>query len=80
MTKGATVNELAGTVDPNSRLFNRAVRLPGWSHLFANLCKFVVRQVGEWPTIIKYLRALCRFFRYEPWRTFAPDTPGLTSY
>ena len=59
---------LAGTVSACSRLFNRAVRISGWSHLFGNAMKSAVKHFTRWPRIIRLLRSLCTFFRTATWR------------
>ena len=65
---GAVVPSLHGLVRKGSRLFPRALRLPGWGHTFGNLMKFSVKSISQWPRILSMLRSLCRFFRVGMWR------------
>jgi hypothetical protein len=66
--QGLPMALLEGTVNQDSRLLASAIRLPDWSHVFGNLMKYASKQTHRWPEILDLLRALCRFFRYEPWR------------
>ena len=65
---GAVVPSLHGLVRKGSRLFPRALRLPGWGHTFGNLMKFPVKSISQWPRILSMLRSLCLFFRVGMWR------------
>jgi hypothetical protein len=55
-------------VDPRSRLFPKALRRAGWSHMFGNLMNTAALSVPQWPRIIDACRTLCRFFRNLDWR------------
>lgn len=57
------MDRLKGTVEMNSRLPRRCLRIPGWSHLMANLLIFACKQITQWPTIYAMLRRLCSFFQ-----------------
>ena len=66
---GTPWDQLSSLVDPLSRLFRRAMRVPGWSHLFGNAMKFAVKEISQWPRILRMLRHLCNLFRNKSWRT-----------
>jgi hypothetical protein len=65
---GADMESLLPLVRAGSRLFRKAIRLPGWGHTFGNLMSHAVKSITRWPNILFHLRALCRFFRVGMWR------------
>ena len=66
--RGRPFETLYNSVDGATRLFKGALRIGGWSHTLANCMKSAVFLVDRWPSILDKLRALCKFFRTEPYR------------
>ena len=56
------------SVDPDSRLFGNALRIPGWSHTFGNLMKFACKLNPRWPEFLGHMQSLCTFYRNDSWR------------
>ena len=50
--RGARVHTLVNEVVPQSRLMPRALTIPGWSHLFANIMKSAAFSVCFWPRML----------------------------
>ena len=72
---GAFLRKLMGVpmsqlvVDMGSRLFWRAVRIPGWSHMWSNLMHEACKSVGpKWPLILNICRVMCSFYSNQTWR------------
>jgi len=65
---GVPLELLEGTVDLNSRLFDGALKIAGWSHLFGNMAKFACNNNEKWPTLLNCVRKLCFFWRNDTWR------------
>ena len=55
-------------IDHSRRLFIRALRISGWSHLMGNLMKKVAESSGQWPGIIACLRNCCTVLHNATWR------------
>jgi hypothetical protein len=64
--EGATMAVALATVDPASRLFPRAVRIPGWNHIYGGIMKKCTEE-HDWPKYTHYLQCLCRLFRNRTW-------------
>jgi hypothetical protein len=78
---GAFLRRLMGVpmsqlvVDMGSRLFWRAVRIPGWSHMWSNLMHEACKSVGpKWPLILNICRVMCSFYRNQTWRKEVVDS------
>ena len=65
---GAELSSLEGTVDMDSRLLKRAVRIPDWSHIIANLMEAAAKAVHERPSILATVRSLCSFWNNGTYR------------
>ena len=65
---GRPTEALSDLVITGSRLFKRALRIPDWSHLFANVMHYATKSITRWPKIEAALRALCLFFRNKTYR------------
>ena len=65
---GARLQDLQSSIVMSSRLLNRCLRIPGWSHLMGNLMKFSTKSISRWPRIFHLIRRLCSFFRNQTWR------------
>jgi len=65
---GMPLCDTRGLVQHERRLFYRAMRLLGWSHLMGNLMKQLAQSVPTWTKVIAQLQELCRFFRNKTWR------------
>ena len=65
---GEPVHKLRHLVQRDTRLFWRALRVAGWSHALGNIMKELAEGMGQWPLFIKFLRALCKFFRNTSYR------------
>ena len=63
--RGAPLSDMLRSADKSSRLFRRALRIPGWSHQYATIMKRVVFTCMRWPEIVADLLATCRFFRQD---------------
>ena len=71
---GTPMDVLVGTVHPDTRLFWRALRIPGWSHMWANIMHDACKRCANWPVLLNICRALCSFYRNDSWRkTLAED-------
>ena len=55
-------------VDHNRRLFQYALRLSGWGHLWGNLMKSMAENGTRWETSLTQLRAMVAFLRVASWR------------
>jgi hypothetical protein len=66
--RGVSMERLAGTVDPSSRLFPIAIRVSGWGHVFGKLMFYSTKHIATWPALLQAIRNLCAFFRNESWR------------
>jgi hypothetical protein len=66
--QGVPMELLEGTIDPHSKLFGNAIKMPGWSHMFGNLMHYACKQVDTWPVLLNAIRVLCKFFRNVSWR------------
>jgi hypothetical protein len=65
---GAPVLTLKAAIDNSTRMFRRALKIPGWSHLFGNAMSYASKCIDIWPKLLDAIRALCRFFRNGSWR------------
>ena len=79
---GAPLATLIGTVDLASRLMPRALKIPGWSHLWSNMIKHACYCVTNWLVLLPGMRNLTKFFRNESWRlhivtTLESEFPGV---
>ena len=43
-------------IDPTSRLFKKALWLPGWNHLISNVMKASLNTLNTWPSLLQKLR------------------------
>ena len=50
------------------RLFFRALRISGWSHLWAGVIEKMAHALPEWPHMIELARLCIRFLRVQSWR------------
>ena len=66
--QGVPMELLEGTIDPHSKLFCNAIKMPGWSHMFGNLMHYACKQVDTWPVLLNAIRVLCKFLRNASWR------------
>ena len=64
---GTPMDDLAGTIDFSTRLFKYATRIPGWSHMWANIMKYACNRLENWPVILNCLRAISGIFRNQTW-------------
>ena len=65
------LHELRGRpwVKSDARAFPRALRVGGWSHMMGNIMKAIAAKFDAWPVYLESLRALCKFFRNESYRS-----------
>jgi len=66
---GEPLTDLYNTVDPLSRLFPRAIRIGGISHILGSIMKTAAYSYRQWPQYIEWIRALVKWFRSEEHRT-----------
>ena len=65
---GARMQDVRRSIDFTSALFPRAIRVPGWCHVHANLMQFAVKLTEEWPTYLGHMRTLVSVWRNGTWR------------
>ena len=58
---GGDLRTAIASIDPQSRLFRRALRIGGWSHMWGNLMKMACFQIPNWPKVVALIRSCCRF-------------------
>jgi len=58
---GGDLRTAIASIDPQSRLFRRALRIGGWSHMWGNLMKMACFQIPKWPKVVALIRSCCRF-------------------
>ena len=55
-------------IDKHSRLFRKALWLPGWNHLMSNAMKAALNTLRTWPGVLQKLRVFTKFFRNVDYR------------
>ena len=65
---GEPMDALTGLIDPKTRLFWRAIRIPGSSHMWAGIMEYACHRVQNWPVFLSICRVLISFYRNETWR------------
>ena len=65
---GAPLERLRPLVNQDTRLFQRALRMAGWSHTLGGIMKEVANSMDEWPHVLKQMRSLVRNFRNGTYR------------
>lgn len=81
---GRPLDQVRFLVKPDRRLFPRALRLAGWSHMMGNIMKTVAEKFPSWPSSLGKMRALCKFYKNNTYRQhirrkMAFDEPALDS-
>jgi hypothetical protein len=65
---GISLDVVAGAVDKSVKMFKKALKIPGWSHLLSNAMVYACKCLSDWPAVLEKVRCLCRFFRNGSWR------------
>ena len=65
---GREIGACIGGIKAGERLFPRAIRVAGWSHMYGNLMKSLAKLHPRWPQILAQWRILCEFWRNKTWR------------
>jgi hypothetical protein len=65
---GMDLKDCAEAVRHDSRLFENALRIGGWSHQLGNIMKNVAKLKSNWPQTLQALRDLCAFYKNKTWR------------
>ena len=84
--RGETLEEFYNTVDPCSRLFPRAMRIGGVSHILGAIMKTGACSYQKWPQWLTWIRNLVKWFRNEEhrahvlWVLGSPHRKVLSSF
>lgn len=65
---GQPLHTLRPYINTDSRIFQKALRIAGWSHTLGNIMKEVAEEFPQWPQWLGFLRALTKFFRNKSYR------------
>ena len=60
---GRPLHTLGPLVKPDSRLFERALRIAGWSHTLGGVMKGVAEGMPQWPSSLEQMRHLVKFYK-----------------
>ena len=61
-------------VNHSDGLLPKCLRLVGWSHTMGTIMKTAMSECPTWDSRLNQVRALCRFFSNDSWRTFLRKT------
>ena len=77
---GRPLNRLRPLVLQDQRLFNRALRMAGWSHTLGGVIKEVANSMDSWPYFLQQMRALCWSFRNKTYRNHITTSCGVAEF
>ena len=65
---GRALHRVRPLVQPDTRLFPRALRIAGWSHTMGGVMKGVAELFPQWPSSLSNMRFLCKFYKNGTYR------------